>query len=472
MKKIVIGVGLLVAAGAAVAAVVNINMLRGLPTESVSTSAIPRATVERGPFEVDVTSIGELKAENSVVLSAPYGGTITKLIPEGTRVEEGDPVVWFETEEHEQSLQEELAQLALEEKDLEAAKEAYELEKLKNQLTLESERTSVEIARKEFENAKQKYEAEQVLFEKKISPETRLDEARLQLLQSEMSLRNAQINLAKVEENLESNLRVKERDIEKAELNVERRQVEVNEERRRIEQSIIRASRSGEIAYLKTWKSGQVSKITEGDSVWRRTNLAEIPDTTQMMASVPVNEIDYNKIEPGQRAVVRVDALPGREFPGVVESRSVAPISDPNQRSWDSGNGSGPNEYEIRVRVDSGNNLFRQGMTASARIIVEEMEDTIYIPLEAVTLREGEQGVWRLEENKPTFESVRLVMVNDNFAAVEGNLSAGQRVLLRDPFDMDEEAEELFIEDPEGEPTEAPGQPVMQDMSASAETGS
>ncbi len=452
MKKFITGVVLV---GAATAAVAFTVMKR--PTVVLTDiESVPLATVERGGFEVSLTSIGELRASRSTVLSSPYGGKIIKLLPEGARVEAGDPVIWFETEEHEQSLQEEESQLALDMKDLQSAEEAFELEKLKNDFTLESERIKVEIARQKYEDAKQNHESEETLFEKNISPQTKLDEARLRMLQEELNLRNAQINLAKVEENLASNLRVKEREIEKARLRVERRQIEVDEERERLEKATVFSTTPGDISYLKTWKSGSVSKIAEGDTVWRTTALVEIPDPTVMLAVVPVNEIDISRIEEGQRAEVTVDAIPERVFPAVVEGRSIVPISDPSRKSWESSEGSGPREFEVRVRLEQKDELFRQGMTASARIILEETESTLHVPLEAVTKRGGEQGVYVKRNGVADFIPVSVPMTNENFAAVDGKLSDGDRVLLRDPFRDDEAGREtpVMAETGEIEPKE------------------
>ncbi len=446
MKKAILAGSIAMAAIAAAAAYTVAVRPDAIVTDI---SSIPLGTVEEGRFETSLSSIGELRAARSTLLTSPYGGKIIKLLPEGSRVEAGEPVIWFETEEHEQSLQEEEAQLALDEKDLQGAREALELEKLKNQFTLESERTKVEIARQKYEDAKQNHAAETTLFEKNISPQTKFDEARLRMLQEELNLRNAQINLAKVEENLASNLRVKEREIDKAILRVERRQIEVDEEKDRLEKATVYATTPGDISYLKTWKGGTVAKVAEGDTVWRTTALVEIPDPAVMLAVVPVNEIDVSRVEEGQRAEITVDAIPGRVFPGVVEGRSVVPISDPAQKSWESSDGAGPREFEVRVRLEENDVLIRQGMTATARIILDEVDSARYVPLEAVTEKDGKRGVYvKSGVGLARFVPVEVAMANENHAAVEGDVKAGDRVLLSDPFrDADGDAPEPAVAD-------------------------
>lgn len=433
----------------------------------IDVSRIPQASVDRGTLEVSLESIGELRAAKSSVLGAPFEGKIIQILEEGTRVQEDDPVIWFETVDIEEELEEEEAQLALDRKNLEAAKEAYELEKIKNEYTLESERTKVESARQAFEDAKQKYEAEQVLYERNISPETKLNEARLKLLQAELDLRNAQINLAKVEENLTSNLRVKERDIEKEQLKVDRAEREVEEERRDLESAVVRATSPGDISYLKIWKSGNIAKVAEGDQVWRRSNLVEIPDTSEMLAIVPINEIDISEVEEGQEAQVELIALPGRKFPATVAGKSIVPISDPSSRSWDrSGEDKpGPREFEVRVRLNESNDLFRQGMTASARIVIERYEDVLLVPVESILEREGESGVWVLKNGgNPEFKPVKVIATNEFSAAIEdGPVTTGNKVLLAPPseeaLDTIEPAAAQAIEPAGDETPPDPGAP-------------
>jgi HlyD family secretion protein len=387
--------------------------------------------VRKGPLAVSIPTIGVLQAKTSIVLSSPFEGRVIRLVPEGARVAAGDPVIWFETREYEDQLDEQLAQLALDERDLQSAYDALELEKLKNQYTMESEKTRVEIARRDFEDSKQKFESEQVLFTRNISPQTQLEGARLKLLQSELGLRNAQINLAKVEENLVSNIRLKEREIDKARLRMEETQRQVTEAQERIESAIVRAPSPGEVSYMRRWTGGTLGKVTEGDQVSRRTSLVELPDTSIMLAVVPINEIDISRIEVGQRAEIMLEAIPGSVFPGKVESKSIVPITDAARRMWDSSNSTNaPREYEVQIRLEQNDALFRQGMTAGVRIYINEIPETLYVPIEAIVTHDGERGVWASEGLTKRFVPVTVITSNENFAAIDGDVQEGMALIL------------------------------------------
>ncbi|MGF1573384.1 MAG: efflux RND transporter periplasmic adaptor subunit [Sumerlaeia bacterium] len=390
-------------------------------------------TLSQQPFISKVYSIGELKAAKSSTLTSPFSGKIVKLAPEGTKVEVDDPVVWFETEELENELLTKQSQLQLDEKALQTAKDAYSLEERRNDLNLKSEIIKVDISRQSYEDAKQKFDSETILFEKNISPQTKLDEARLRMLQAELSLRNAQINLARVEENLEANLRVKQTDIEKARIALEKTERELREINEKIDGAVIRASNPGEIAYLKIWKSGTVAKVAEGDQIWRSRSLVEIPDTSQMLASVPVSEIDIGRLEIGQKALIQVEAIPGRLFTGTVEQKSSVPITDSAERSWSGGNSNGPREFEVMIKIKEQDPLLRQGMTASTDIIIYNDERAVPVPLEAIQEVNGAKGVVVMKNGQQEFQPIIVVRANESFAQLETPFPAGTVVLLNPP---------------------------------------
>jgi HlyD family secretion protein len=409
----------------------------GVAQERVSSSAIaaiPTARVQRADFHRTVNSIGELKAAKSSIITSSFDGKIVKLVPEGTAVKKDDPIIWLDTEEFETERKDLEAQLLLAQKDLEAAKEEFRLQELQNEYNLKSEEANVTLAEQRMADAEQKFETEQTLVERKISARSKLEEAELALSQSQVELRSAKINLQKTRENLSSNLRVKQTGIDKAQLEVERIERRIKETQEKIDSSILRAPTNGEVAYFRIWKNGSSAKVAEGDQVWPRLNLVEIPDRAQMLAVVPVNELDVAEIQPGQPAEVELDALPGRTFRGAVERKSVVPIDSSQMAGGRMGGvtttGSGPKEFEVRVMLSDSEEFFYQGMTAVVRVITAELKDALQVPLEALTVEGEKLGVFRRDG---TFVELAVVQANERRAAVEGPLADGDEVLLRHP---------------------------------------
>lgn len=411
----------------------------------VSTDSIPMVEVESGVFRKTVSSIGELKAARSALITAPFNGRITRLIPEGTRVERDDPIIWLDTDDLEDRLRDEEAQLLLAMKDLEAAEEDYQLQELQNEYNLQSEMARVELAEQRLEDAEQRFESERILVERRISPQTRLEEARLALLQATVELRNARINLRRTEENLQSNLRVKQGAIDRAQLGVERIERRIDDFKERIERSTIRSPENGEVSYMRIWKSGQMAKVAEGDSVFPRLTLMEIPDRSEMLAVIPVNELDIASIEVDHPAIITLDAIPGEQYRGRVVRKSVVAIDQATSRRGQA-TGTGPREFEVEIKLQDNDERFFQGMTAAAEIRILEIEDSVMIPLQALTLNEaGQIGVYTRGTAGPAFVQVEVRDSNSLAALVDSAIEPGTRLYTRNPtVDMDE-ARELAV---------------------------
>lgn len=441
MKR-TMALALVVLATLTAAPVVAKEPLGGAGTVGIG-SDILTVEVTRGLVDRTVDSVGELKSARSSTVNSPFDGKVVKLLPEGTGVKKDDPVIWMDTQQLDDKLKEQESELSLAKKDLEAAHEEYRLQEIQNEYSLKSEQARVELAEQKLKDSEQKYASEKILVEKKISARTRLDEAQLAQLQSSVELRNARINLKKTEENLASNLRVKKNGIERAEIAVQRNERDLKDTKERIEKAILRAPVSGEVTYLKIWKSGTMARLAEGDGVWPNLSLAEIPDRSEMLAVIPVNELDVAAIEPGQKAFVTLDALPGRVLEATVARRSLMPIDTSVNRRFGGGgstNSGGPREFEVEVKIDKPDPQLFQGMTATVRIQVAKADDALRVPIEALTIEGEEVGVFRAGAIKSEFVPVKVTLLNDRTAAVEGSLNAGDRIYLRHPNKKEEEA--------------------------------
>lgn len=92
-------------------------------------------------------------------------------------------------------------------------------------------------------------------------------------------------------------------------------------------------------------------------------------DLKQMELQVDVDEADVGKVRPGQTATFGVDAFPDRRFPATI--RDVRFASETIQ---------GVVTYKAVLAIDNSELLLRPGMTATAKIKVEEIDDALLIP--------------------------------------------------------------------------------------------
>jgi len=75
-------------------------------------------------------------------------------------------------------------------------------------------------------------------------------------------------------------------------------------------------------ADIKTPIDGKIvqSNVVTGETVSPGMSLAIVADTSNMYIKANVEETDIFRVKIGQKVIVRVDAYPGKEFTGVVES--------------------------------------------------------------------------------------------------------------------------------------------------------
>jgi hypothetical protein len=153
-----------------------------------------------------------------------------------------------------------------------------------------------------------------------------------------------------------------------------------------------------------------------------------LPDTSDMVATVKVNEALVGRVKPGQRAEVTVDAAQGKRFTGTVESIGIMAQSggwrDPNVR-----------EYEVRIDLDLTEEAhgLKPSMRAEARLILMEVEETLAVPVQAVFSEGPNQFVYLTDGRRFRQTPVQVGRRSDVFAEVRDGLKSGDKVLLREP---------------------------------------
>lgn len=428
MKKIIIIIILFIIVGGAFFTY-NQIIKRGLSP----IANIPTATVKKGPFEITISTIGTLDAAVKKNVTSDFGGKIIKLIPEGTYVKEGDPVVWMDTTDFDDQKKDLKVEVDLAKTKLNQKEETLRLTKLKNDLSLNGQMAKVEFQDLKLKDAKLNYDKQKILVEKNLVARSALDDAQISFLQAELTLKQEQINLKKLVEDQKSDVKIKESDVESAKVDLERQKKKLDDVLEKIEKSVIKANGQGHISYAITWKGNKMGKIAEGDQTWRRSTLMEIPDPATMQAVIPISEIDIGKIIVGQSAETTVDALPSQVFKGKVETKSVVPIS--NAEFYFGGGGGTPRgkEFEVRIKMEKPDEKFRQGMTSRVRVLINKTTDTLYIPQESIFGEKENRYIFVKKGTGYEKRNVKLGDTNENHIIAVNCLSEGEIVLLRDP---------------------------------------
>jgi RND family efflux transporter MFP subunit len=351
---------------------------------------IPTALVSKGRFVIPLVANGSVDAKRAFTITAPRmrGLQITWLAPEGSMVSQGDTVIRFDATQQLSDLAEHESSLKIAQQTLERAKKEYDIQE--KQLNLDLKR------------AQRNYD------EKKHEAPKLAEEARIELELAEL--------------NIKAKLEQYQADVSKSELEVQRAKDKVEMARKEYEQTIVKAPLPGMIVYLEIWKGSSMDKVQEGDSPWPGQGLIKIPDLSDMVVDATVSEVDASKVDSGQAVIVTLDAHPEKEYRGTVTSKSTL------ARRKESG--SKINVFDVVVAINNHDENVKPGMSASCKIIIDEIPDVVYAPLESVFEKDGEVVVFLESKKKVPVEVGRR---NDMSIEIVSGLEGGEKVCLVDP---------------------------------------
>lgn len=136
--------------------------------------------------------------------------------------------------------------------------------------------------------------------------------------------------------------------------------------------------------------------------------------------SADVDEEDLPRLSVGQRAVVRIDAFPGRVFEGRVNE--ITPRGDPVSRS-----------YRVRLALTDPKSL-GMGMTAEVNVIITERKNALLVPASAVI----DGAVWVLDGERITRRKVTVGVTAPDRVEILNGLADGDWVVTQPPATIDE----------------------------------
>ena len=166
----------------------------------------------------------------------------------------------------------------------------------------------------------------------------------------------------------------------------------------------------------------------EGDRAWTGAAIAEIPDLSEMRIELMLEEVDRGKLKLNQPMMIRVDAIPEKEFNANLDW--ISPIASLVFRTY-------PPEklFPARATLKNLDPRMRPGMSASAQIIVERQPGVLLIPTKASFLLNGKPAVYIQEGQNFKQHNIQVGRRSDDDIVVTGGLKEGELVTLESPAD-------------------------------------
>ncbi|MDD2246192.1 MAG: HlyD family efflux transporter periplasmic adaptor subunit [Proteiniphilum sp.] len=374
------------------------------------TQQIPVGKVTQGTLFIDLYEEGEIEAINSVNIVAPmiswrYGNLkITELVKDGEEVKAGDTLIVFDPSEV-------LKGIVEAESSLEIAQAEFDKMKAQQQSELEELRAAYEVTRISHEISKIRFES--------AGYESDIKKKEIQL-----NLDKAEIALERAEEQIENRIKIQKEEIKQKNLSIMQFQSRLDEARETLQKLSVVTPSSGIAILSKNWSSN--NKFQIGDQCWSGFPIIQLPDLSSLKATVKINEVDIAKISKGLKVEIKPDAFSDSVFSGTVNSiANLAVNKDESSKI---------KVFPVEILLNESDKNLLPGLTVSCRIIMDKVENVLFIPLDALFTEGDISFVYKRKGTGYEKTEIETGINNTDYIVVERGLKKGEEIALVNPF--------------------------------------
>jgi len=355
---------LIIAAVVVVGGIIIAAVVKGKGSDAIkiATEKVTKRTIIQ-----TVSSNGKIQPEKDIKISPYISGEVVELyVKEGYQVKKGDLLAKIDPEIYISQFDQSEASLNTQKANL--ANSKARLAQLKAQ----------------FENTKLTFDRQEKLFQQNVISKAEYDQAK-----SAFQVAQAQVTAG-------------EEDIKASEFMVKNSAAALKRSKEDLTRTAIFAPNDGTVSKLSVLQGERVtgaSQFSSGTEIMRIANLNE------MEAQVQVNENDIVRVSMGDTALIEVDAYLNRKFKGIVTE--IATSANTTGVSVDQ-----VTNFNVKIHIlkdfykdllvgkEANYSPFRPGMSCTVEIQTELAENTLTVPIQAVTTRIAKDSLDKLNEKK------------------------------------------------------------------------
>jgi HlyD family secretion protein len=366
--------------------------------------------VRRGTFMEELTEQGSVQAVNSFSVTAPtisyrYGSLkLARIVEDGAEVKKGDTIMIFDPSEIKRAI-------VQAEQQLEIAKAEHEKLKSTQQSEIEDLEADLELAR--ISQAISSINFETSTYE----PEATKKEIKLRL-------ESAGIALERAMEQIENKKVIHKEDLLQKSLAINQLTATLKDANSSMNSLFVVSPANGIAIKELNWSTQQ--KWAVGDQPYSGSKLIELPDLSNMRAEVKINEVDISKVMNGQRVEIRPDAYSDSAFTGKVEAIANLAQNLDNKTKI--------KIFPVQIGIEGQSKTLLPGLTVSCKIIVNEIPDVLFIPLEALFNEQGIDYVYVKSGSGFKRRNIKTGPINADYAIVAEGLDENDLIALSNPF--------------------------------------
>jgi len=314
-----------------------------------------------------VTATGKIQPEVEVKIAPEVSGELVEIpVKEGQIVHKGDLLLRIKPD-------------------------SYRAQVESQQAALSGSRASVEQQRAQVQKAEQDYKRVQNLYAQHLvseqdrkAAETNYDVAKAALHTSEFDVQRAEGGLRQISDLMNK--------------------------------TTILSPADGAISAMES----RVGERVVGTSQFAGTEVMRIADLSRMEAQVNVNENDVVNVKVGDQANISVDAYPDRKIRGIV--REIASTA----QTKNAGTQEEVTNFLVKISITDHSVQLRPGMSATADIETDTVQNAVAVPIQSVTVRQGGSKLSPEELEKETARE-QAVDKGENRADVTNETLAKQK---------------------------------------------
>jgi membrane fusion protein (multidrug efflux system) len=161
-----------------------------------------------------------------------------------------------------------------------------------------------------------------------------------------------------------------------------------------------------------------------GEFVTPQRKIATLVAIKNVVVKVGIIEKQVDKVYPGQKIMVNVDAYPGNVFDGTIAS--ISPIITGESKT-----------FEITAKIPNPDSLLLPGMFARTRIIIFEVDDAMSVPNDALVKTAGGFQVFIVNaQNVVEARDVELGHYATESTEIKSGINPGEIIVVQRPPEL------------------------------------
>jgi len=372
---------------------------------------IPVLSLEKNALQLEIQANGEIVGIESVPVPTPVtrAGSLKLawLIPEGTMVEQGQPVVQFDATNLKLSLEQQSNALS---QNLQSTKITTGNQQL-GERSIAIDRTQAQM---DYDYSTTVMPSDETIFSKWA------------IIEAQVNAKLARSRIDNLAVKAQVSKRMNRSQQQVLTIDRTRAQTEVEVINQSLGAMELRAPAQGLFLYRRERRRDPQI----GDSYQPRKVIAEIVDLDALQARIYVLEKEAGSLTKGKPVTLQLDALPARKFHGTITSvSSVAATLERNS----------PVKYftcDVTIH-DAASEVahIKPGMALRARVILEKYDSCFVVPAGAVAVKGGSNVVY-VKQGKNFFpRSVQLGLGKHGQMTILSGVKEKEVIALRNPFE-------------------------------------